>query len=328
MTQPLLTVVMYHYVRPLECSRFPAIKGLDLPLFREQVQWLCRHYRPVALAEVVAAAAAEVELPQRPVLLTFDDGYADHYQYVLPILSEYRISGAFYPPTAAVFDRRVLDVNKIHFLLASVAPAQILEEMERRVEASPGLPPAEVYRGRHMSASRLDTPEVAYLKRMLQFGLPESVRTPIISDLFARFVSHDEAAFAEELYVTVEQLKLMRSLGMEIGSHGDRHSRLDSLTREEQAEDIDRSFRLFDALGLPRTGFSFCYPYGAYNTETLDLLRQRGCAGAVTTRVELARLDTGSLLEVPRLDTNCLPTDRLAAVPAWTRCADTGDLRP
>ena len=30
---PKLTIVMYHYVRPLALSRFPKIKGLDLTLF-------------------------------------------------------------------------------------------------------------------------------------------------------------------------------------------------------------------------------------------------------------------------------------------------------
>lgn len=327
MSQSPLTIVMYHYVRPLGKSRFPAIKGLDLALFREQVEWLSRHYTPVSLTQVVAAAETGSGLPRRPVLLTFDDGYSDHYQYVLPILSERKISGAFYPPTAALLDRRVLDVNKIHFLLASVPPAQLIEEMERRIAIEPGLQPAAEYRGRHMSASRLDPPDIAYLKRMLQFGLPESVRTPLVGDLFARFVSRDEASFAEELYLTRDQLQIMRSLGMEIGSHGDRHYRLDSLPREEQAADIDRSLRLFDDLGIPRAGFHFCYPYGAFNADTLDILRQRGCSSAVTTRVDLARPDRASLLELPRLDTNFLPTNRDAATGDWTRHAEADQVR-
>ena len=32
------------------------------------------------------------------MLLTFDDGYLDHFKYVLPLLSKEKISGCFYPP--------------------------------------------------------------------------------------------------------------------------------------------------------------------------------------------------------------------------------------
>ena len=35
-----LTVVMYHYVRDLKHSRYPAIKGLDVSLFKGQVSFL------------------------------------------------------------------------------------------------------------------------------------------------------------------------------------------------------------------------------------------------------------------------------------------------
>ena len=33
--RPKLTIVMYHYVRPLTLTRFPKIKGLDVTLFEE-----------------------------------------------------------------------------------------------------------------------------------------------------------------------------------------------------------------------------------------------------------------------------------------------------
>ena len=32
-----LTIVMYHYVRDLKNSRYPDIKGLDVSLFKEQI---------------------------------------------------------------------------------------------------------------------------------------------------------------------------------------------------------------------------------------------------------------------------------------------------
>ena len=57
-----LTVVMYHYVRDLKHSRYPAIKGLDVNLFKEQVLFLKKHYNFVTVEEVIAASQGEGKL--------------------------------------------------------------------------------------------------------------------------------------------------------------------------------------------------------------------------------------------------------------------------
>lgn len=72
------------------------------------------------------------------------------------------------------------------------------------------------------------------VKRLLQVALPRPVRSRIAARLFARFVSVDETAFAEELYLSLDQLRLMWRCGMEVGGHGDAHDRLGSLTADEQ----------------------------------------------------------------------------------------------
>ena len=63
--------------------------------------------------------------------MTFDDGYKDHYTYVLPVLLENNIQGSFYIPTKCFQDKKVLDVNKIHFILESCIgeEGKILKEM-------------------------------------------------------------------------------------------------------------------------------------------------------------------------------------------------------
>jgi len=48
-----LTVVMYHYVRDLKNSRYPEIKGLDVNLFREQIDFLGKNYHFVRIEDVI-----------------------------------------------------------------------------------------------------------------------------------------------------------------------------------------------------------------------------------------------------------------------------------
>ena len=128
-----LTVVMYHYVRDLKNSRYPHIKGCDIRLFKEQIQYIKRHYNPVTVEQVLYAYYNGRQLPEKAVLLTFDDAYADHFTNVFPVLYHEHIQGVFFPPVKAVTEHTVLDVNKVHFILASTPTEkmpQLLGELD------------------------------------------------------------------------------------------------------------------------------------------------------------------------------------------------------
>jgi len=306
-----LTTVTYHYVRPIAGSRFPGIKGLEIALFEEQLLYLRRNYQPVSARQVVDVALGGQPLPPRPVLLTFDDGYLDHYSYVFPLLVKHGFTGVFFPPTCALFERRVLDVNKVHFVLERVPDrAALVGELERQIDAARdeyALPGFDDYRARYMRPFRWDDAETIYVKRMLQHALPDRLRGKIAGELFRRFVTADEAAFADELYLNAAQLRDMTQAGMEVGSHGHNHLWLDREKPAAQEADISKSLGYLYRIGVPERGFLFCYPYGAYNGETLALLKRLGCAAAFTTKSGPFEVAQASLLEIPRIDTNDIP---------------------
>ncbi|MBI5568755.1 MAG: polysaccharide deacetylase family protein [Desulfomonile tiedjei] len=325
--QPL-TVVMYHYVRDLEKSRYPAIKGLPLVAFREQLGYLESFYRFVTLDHVLAALDGLAELPPNSVILTFDDGYADHYENVFPILREKGIQGWFFPPGKAVMEKRVLDVNKIHFILASGATLEViidglfeLLEVHRKFEA---LPENKLYYDRLALPSRFDSAEVVFVKRMLQRELPRALRETVTNSLFRSFVTNDEHAFAKELYMSTDQLRTMVDQGMYIGSHGYDHIWLNTVPERQLAEELDRSLRFLLLVGARIQRFAFCYPYGAHSDTLLRLLRKNDCALAFTTEVAVADLSRHDPLLLPRLDTNDLPKSSTAGACQWTNAVCAG----
>jgi peptidoglycan/xylan/chitin deacetylase (PgdA/CDA1 family) len=323
---PKLTIVMYHYVRPLRLTRFPRIKGLDLDLFEAQLGYLARHYSLITMEQLIDAIDGAGELPPRPALLTFDDGYLDHYAYVFPKLAERRFQGSFFPPACSALDRKVLDVNKIHFTLASdIDPDQLVATIEdacRDRAREFGLHPLEHYRENYMVGNFLDPAGVNYVKLMLQHALPHELRRELIDQLFRKYVTSDEAAFAGELYATVEQLRLMRSSGMHIGSHGSLHQWLGHLPKQEQEADIDGSLALLDAVGAAPAYRTMCYPYGDYNSDTVGAIASRGFKLALTTEVALSETNAAVRFALPRLDTNHLPKDASAPANEWTLALD------
>ncbi|MEZ4386125.1 MAG: polysaccharide deacetylase family protein [Candidatus Krumholzibacteriia bacterium] len=306
-----LTVVMYHYVRDLERSRYPRIKGLGLEQFRGQLRYLAGRHTFVRVQDVIAACREGADLPANAVLLTFDDGYSDHYRYVLPILDELGVQGCFFPPTRVLEDRTVLDVNKIHFTLASGAdPAELARHCLQRVadlQAEFQLEPPAAYVARHRHASRLDDADTMLVKRLLQVGLPEAARARITDEMFRRHVTADEAAFAEELYLTADQVWTMRRAGMEFGNHGVGHRWFDSLDAAAQREEMAGGVAMLRGFGYRDGEYVIAYPYGGHNAETVAIARDLGHALGFTTEVRPAALGQDDPLLLPRLDTVDLP---------------------
>jgi peptidoglycan/xylan/chitin deacetylase (PgdA/CDA1 family) len=311
-----LTIVVYHYVRPLKDSAYPEIKGLELSDFEEQLDYIGKHYQVVSAAQVIEAACGREVLPDFPVLLTFDDGYSDHYKYVFPALKNRQMSGVFFPSGGAVLDRAMLDVNKVQFLLASgVATKSIVDFIENEVNLESknlNLLPLKAYREEYWRPNRFDPSDISYIKRMLQSALPHALRARIAEELFRCHVSSDTLGFADDLYLSAQDLRRMADGGMEIGSHGYSHFWLESLTLEDQRVDIDASLSFLKKVGVECDPFLFCFPFGSYNQDTLTILKERGCAAAFTTHSALVDLLRNDLLELPRLDTNDLPKTRNA----------------
>ena len=315
---------MYHYVRDLEHSRYPGIKGLRVREFAEQLDYLQSHYVVVRPEAVVAAVRDRDEaLPPNAALLTFDDGYLDHYTNVFPMLYDRGLSAMFFPVVRAVRDHRLLDVNKIHFILASVDdPTTLLGPLYDALDefrGARGLESDEAYYARLAVPNRFDPGEVIFIKRMLQSELPEDLHTIIAQRLFDRFVTVDEETFARELYMTEDQLRTMIGCGMYVGSHGTSHAWLDKVDPAGQAREIDGSLAFLSDLGAPLDEWVMCYPYGASNDTLLNILREKNCAIGLTTEVAIADLDANDPLLLPRLDTNDLPKYGGAEPNKWLR---------
>jgi peptidoglycan/xylan/chitin deacetylase (PgdA/CDA1 family) len=319
-----LSIIMYHYVRELRRSRFPNLKGLETDQFREQIAYIKKHYQVISGEELLAAAQVGSwdRLPPSSLLLTFDDGYLEHFTQVFPILCRAKLPACFFPPARCVLDDHVLDVNKIHFILASVPDKQVIVDYIFRMLDEYGshfqTEAADYYWTKLAVAGRYDPKEIMFIKGILQRELPEELRQIIINRLFQQYVSSDEVSFARELYMSVDQIVCMRESGMFIGSHGYGHYWLNSLDPSKQQDEVELGLQFLRKVGTNVNGWIMSYPYGAYDECLLSILRSTGCRIGLTTRVGIADLDRDDLLTLPRLDTNDLPMRENAAPNPWT----------
>ena len=318
-----ITIVMYHYVRELKHARYPEIKGLAAEDFKEQIDYITKHYNVLSATDVMNIIESGSDFPPRALLLTFDDGYIDHFIHVFPVLDQKKIPGCFFPPAKCVLEGEVLDVNKIHFVLASVEDkGELVAEINRaldRYRPTYDLDTKEQYWRRLGKPSRFDSAEVRFVKKMLQRELPESLRRVIVDALFKRYVTRDEKAFSKELYMTLDQITCLQRNRMYIGSHSIDHLWLNTLTEHEQEREIDLSLQFLHRIGSDTARWIMCYPYGAFNDSLLSILKRRSCKVGLTTHVGIADLRRDQVLTLPRLDTNDLPRDANAVPNTWTQ---------
>ncbi len=78
-------IIMYHSVLKSKKGMY----SVHPSLLREDIRYLKNHgYQPIFVKDIIAFCEGKGDLPQKPVVLSFDDGHYNNYYYAYPILKE------------------------------------------------------------------------------------------------------------------------------------------------------------------------------------------------------------------------------------------------
>lgn len=100
MSTSAIPVVMYHGVAPERPGWLWNYLITPVELFERQMELLVnRGWKTITLAQLHAHMKDNAPLPERPVVLTFDDGYLDNWVYVYPILRKYGLHAVIWMTT-------------------------------------------------------------------------------------------------------------------------------------------------------------------------------------------------------------------------------------
>lgn len=96
-------ILMYHSISKSSNPKFYQF-AVSERAFADQMAYLHDHcYTPLTVSRLMQIWSLDPEmLPERPVVLTFDDGFADFFSTALPILQRYGFSATLYVTTAYV----------------------------------------------------------------------------------------------------------------------------------------------------------------------------------------------------------------------------------
>jgi len=306
----LIPIVTYHYVRPLSERFSNNHKSLDLIQFVQQIEVLKKNYFFVKGTQIHDLQFNVDSKGRKPVWLSFDDGYSDHYKYVYPELMLRGAVGSFFIPTEAIFERKLLDVNKIHLILAAnPSTIQLINEIREIFDTNSGAAVLgrsfSELREEYSVANLTNDPDTRFVKLLLQEVLPKNIRKIVLNELLSKYIRRDESAIVDELYMNPDQIKVMHGNGMNIGSHGHAHSRFEFMSYESQMIDIDQSLKHFRSIGIDDANVVVCYPYGSFNAETKAILSSYGCLAAISLKLGVSDTNAEEFdwLELQRIDT-------------------------
>lgn len=89
-------ILMYHHIEPMDAAAAAGHAQFTVSpaVFEAQMQYLSASgYTTLFADELVDALSFVQQLPQKSIVLTFDDGYADFYQWGYPLISKYNLKG-------------------------------------------------------------------------------------------------------------------------------------------------------------------------------------------------------------------------------------------
>lgn len=306
----MLLAVNFHYVRPRFDAPFPGIHGVTPGELRRQLALLGRLGEFVTAHEVRAAVRGGVRLPDRAILVTFDDGLREQFEHAWPVLRAMGVPAIFFVNTAPIADGTVSTVHQIHLLRAQLAPADFVDLL-RTLATTAEIPLALGEPTREAREQYpYDSPETAALKYALNFELPLVARRRLIRECFVAAFGTREAEISRDLYLDADEIRRLTAEAA-VGTHGHEHLPLNEVPIAVAEELIRTSLDQLEAATGERP-FAMSYPYGgceACPPAVADRARALGVDFAFTME-RAGNVSLDQPLHLARFDCNDLPGGR------------------
>jgi peptidoglycan/xylan/chitin deacetylase (PgdA/CDA1 family) len=261
----MLRVLAYHRIAdPSSASMLdPRLISATQDTFELQMAYLASGYHVVSMEDVLNAIEGGSRLPEKAVLITFDDAYVDFAANAWPILKRYRLPVTVFVPTAYP------DQPERSFWWDRLYRA-FFHTPKTELSASPLGP-----------LSLKSSEERRYSLRKLQIYMKSLAhqQAMALTDEVCSELGIEKTTYKSTL--SWGELRQLARDGVTLGAHTQTHPILTQLEpRQIRAEVAGSQQDLKREIGrvLP----VFCYPNGNCNDMVIDILREEGFVAAFT----------------------------------------------
>lgn len=258
-------ILVYHGICLRDHTRFNTI-FLQLKTFERHLQLFQKYCNVVRLDDFYNQRFNNDKFN---VCITFDDGFANNYKYVLPLLKKYNMPATFFITTIRNAGYDIL-WNDFMGILGKYGPAKLVYKNE------------PFYKGKfnkYISAEIGDN--LTERLRLGDFGVKAEAM-----ELLYPFAPYKDKRPDDEDYglqMTTEQIKeLALSPLATIGSHGHYHNDLANIGIDKAADEMVRSKKFLEII-TGKSITSFAFPYGSYTRKVVKAAKEAGYSQLLAT---------------------------------------------
>ena len=221
----------------------------DVNAFENELDFFLQHWKPIGLSDLLSYVNGEGDIPPNSMLLTFDDGFREIHDIVVPILKRKGVKAVFFLCSSALDNKQLLSRNKISL---------ILEHSE------------------HSSLSKAAIGEIntilkeyGHSGKKWEDGLKKlksnnAEALDVIGDIID--VDFDAYLRTRAPYLSAEQVEDILDNGFEIGSHSIDHPLYEGLDLPEQLRQTKESTQVIKSTFNLGYG-AFAFPFNDYGVS-------------------------------------------------------------
>lgn len=269
-------ILLYHLIFPdaTPSDTWNAGKVLRLSGFKKQVSWLKKYYHIISVNEYLSNQTES----RNKIALTFDDGYHQTIDLVVPFLQDQGIPATFFLNTSNLDDDKLLWFVYINALCFEKTYGQLILDSNQ-------LP--------------LHTEEQCHATWQTLIKKARASQDPIgfSNELAARYPLPEEVILKYSGVTRTQLATLGVSRLFEVGGHTHRHPYLDQLNSTLQRDEIVKNKQVLESFTKRDLRF-FAYPGGFYNHDSISIVQQAGFQAALA--VIPGSYGTNPLYELPR----------------------------
>ena len=279
-------ILLYHRVAKLATD--PQLLSVLPENFATHLKTMRRIANPISLQQLLYYLE-NGNLPERSVVVTFDDGYIDNLHFAKPLLDRFDVPATVFVTTGMIGKTQEFWWDELErlLLLPNTLPEQLRLSLNGKLcqwnlwgVAQYTRENFFMYKEWNVLQKEIPTARQAIYKD-LHTRLQNLPLLDIWAALKAIALQINDGASVRETYriMTEEELvALSQNNLIEIGAHTVTHPVLGALSREDQYKELEQSKHRLEAI-LNKPINTFAYPFGwrgIYTPETVSLVQKAG----------------------------------------------------
>lgn len=311
--QNVISILMYHGCWPGNIDaelKYYAGKHIEPLEFENQLKLIRKYCSPVSLLDVLY----KNNVPPNAVVITFDDGYRNNFQYAFPLLKKYHVPATIFVTTGFVDRKHFLWTDRLAFMIINSMRNDIVNLKKYNIVLRLGSKKDRIFSIVSSKQQLKDCPEDERIEALDKIEDELSIRydwgvvPPILQPL------------------TWDEIREMKhSNFVEIGSHTVSHPILSQCNYEKQCYEMKTSRdRISEELG--NDCILFAYPNGErsdYTKDTIRLLKKLEYKCALTTVAGYMERHEKENYEIKRFGTRDRIEDLASIITGFSRLVGT-----